>query len=617
MLDYETQYDQQHNGQGQKASHGERIIAANDVSKLAERAFKDGARSMASADLDKTVKVFGVEVDQGLANWAASAYNVVSDFGTRALAPKTYEITTNLVSPHLTPGATAKTAAIATFAVNTGLKSAMFVPPMIKSVQETHAQERELARKLAPVLDDIKNSHSVGAMKSVRMEDNSIIRAHVWQMHKKHGVQNFNSFLDLIVNAGPNVALNLSQLGGMYSKGLSPKELAKQTQLAKQQQVGDDSVGGQMKELGKLFVNSSTGTISGRIKKSNENNLKKRIQPYSALEMLLTLGEQVESNAKARTFQVPGRRGESYPLEEYLMRVMIHHQKELADISPEQSEVREALREELALATKPIAEAVRKGELSGMALVRMLGEGHVVKRHGRAVASPEEVEEYIEKNAGTRINRVVVDPKEFYADASYSKADLQEVLKVLEGEEKQTFAAWVPDDVLEDAGMKPEAIKQLRVDTAKTYERSLAEAVLGLAAKSEEELKADGLAKSEITQLYKARDALEANGLGAIADLKTSSANIRGVERLVTNAAVPQIKRDKTYLGKLTEAGRDAAEKVTTKDAAAEPVARGFADKFADRAPTHANDEHANDDFAGREAERRHQADKPGHGRRQ
>src|SRR5690606_13158308 len=115
----------------------------------------------------------------------------------------------------------------------------------------------------------------------------------------------------------------------------------------------------------------------------------------------------------------------------------------------------------------------------------------------------------------------------------------------LEGEERIHFASMLPDAVLEEAGMDKKEIKQIRTAVAKSYDSMLAETLAGLQSKSDEELHKRGLADKEITTLHDAYERVEKGGTKAIHELKTSSTNDHGIERLLTNWAVPSIKADK------------------------------------------------------------------------
>jgi hypothetical protein len=336
-------------------------------------------------------------------------------------------------------------------------------------IWESYASQRQerahLARELAGVLDQLKGNHSVGALYSVKQGENELIFAQRKRMATIANTTNLGNWIDLGINAGANLTLDVKRFHSIWTEKANVTEAemkaralkrAKELELqAETGAVGDASQG---KHLLGLLVNSSVPQLADRVKRSGEHKLKNGLQPYSALEMILELNKQVSSKPDARSFDVPrgfqskGAR-ESYPLEEYLMRICIQHQKDMADIDPEHSEIREALRDDLAEVVKPIAAAIRKGDLSTMALVRLIGEGKIIKKHGRAIADPQDVIELIKHEAPRQSAYAPVNPAEYYQDVAFSRAQLKAAIKSLDGDEKLSFTAMFPDTVLAEAGM--------------------------------------------------------------------------------------------------------------------------------------------------------------------
>jgi hypothetical protein len=234
----------------------------------------------------------------------------------------------------------------------------------------------------------------------------------------------------------------------------------------------------------------------------------------------------------------------------------------MADIDPEHSEIREALREDLAEAVKPIAAAIRKGDMSTMSLVRLVGEGKIIKKHGRAIADAEDVAALIEKEAPKQATYTPVNPAEYYQDVAFSRAQLKAAINGLQGEEKASFTAMFPDTVLAEAGMDNKDIKAMRDHTMKHYDTMLSEAMLGLNAKTDQELKADGLVKKEIDHVRKAAKMIGERGEEAMHDLKSSPVNEHGVEQLLANVAVHQ----PTYMGTLMKTGRETLAQQALND---------------------------------------------------
>jgi hypothetical protein len=541
------------------------VYDSRDAHAQMKKLLDAGNKSMAQDNFDKPVKFLGMEIDAGLAGYATAAYNIGSKYVTNIVNKHVYDLT--LKSAEKTPmsrSAALKTAALTTTAVNVMVKSGAFITPMISAIGQHRDAKVQLARRLAPVLDEETGKHSLGALHKVA-KNNTIIQAHLKRMDMQNSAENWNNLVDLAVNATPNLALDYKLGKAMWKEGISPAEHKARMNVAAKQIAAtakehDVTMGGEVKQMGEMLMLGGTGAISDRIKKSNEHKLKKALRPYSALEMILTLDEQMDGNPKARSFQVPGRKGESYNLEEYIARVAIHHFAEMADISSDHSEIRQALHDELMAAAKPIAEAMRKGDLSPMDLVQLIGEEKLVQKGGRVIASPEEIRELIGAEHEMGLNRPHQSPKEHYTLASYNRDELKRAIHSLEGEEKRVFCAWFSNEVLEDAGMKPAEIKAMRDATAKAHDAdtNMAASVLGVAAEGAEGMRAEGGASAkEVAALDKASREISHKGAEALHSLQSSANNPNGIEQAVANVAVTKILGDKAYFGTMLDRGKE------------------------------------------------------------
>jgi hypothetical protein len=543
-------------------------INKKEVNRFASDAFKQSAKALDATEIGKTKKLFGLfEVDAGIIAWAGSIYNVASDYASQYLAPKAFNIVKKYGPRAGLVGEQVQTAAaIASIGSTAAIKAGGYFGPIWESYASQRQERAHLARELAGVLDQLKGNHSVGALYSVKQGENELIFAQRKRMATIANTTNLGNWIDLGINAGANLTLDVKRFHSIWTEKANVTEAemkaralkrAKELELqAETGAVGDASQG---KHLLGLLVNSSVPQLADRVKRSGEHKLKNGLQPYSALEMILELNKQVSSKPDARSFDVPrgfqskGAR-ESYPLEEYLMRICIQHQKDMADIDPEHSEIREALRDDLAEVVKPIAAAIRKGDLSTMALVRLIGEGKIIKKHGRAIADPQDVIELIKHEAPRQSAYAPVNPAEYYQDVAFSRAQLKAAIKSLDGDEKLSFTAMFPDTVLAEAGMDKKEIKAMREATMKHYDTMLSEAMLGLNGKTDEQLKAEGLVKKEIEHVRKAAQLIQEKGEEAMHDLKSSPVNDRGVEHLLANVAVHQPQ----YMGTLRATGREA-----------------------------------------------------------
>lgn len=557
-----------------------KVVERDDITRVAEDAFRQSADALShTADDAPPVKLFGMfEVDPGLAVYAKTAYNVLSDFATKILGKHTETLTHRVLShTSLEAPAIRKIAAVTTLGANLALKSGGYIGQIIEPFHNQRKARAKLARQLAPVLDDIKGSHSLGALMSLTASQNEVIYAHRRRMSKINHADNFENVIDFAVNVTPNMALSLPQFHGMWAKDMSAEAAAAHAQEAmnKVQGGGDASTLGQLQMLGTTFVGASTAGISNHLKKSNRRKLEKSLQPYSALEMILTLEEQVAQDPNASSFQAPGKNGESYPLEEYIMRLMIQHQKDMADINPQYTELRPALKEDLSTIAHPIAEAIRSGDLSAMTLIRWVGEGKLIKNHGRSVVGVAEVEALLDRAEKKPQPVPAVNSKDYYTEASFNKEDLRTALGSLKGEERLSFAAMFPDSILQEAGIAEGEIKSIREATLKNYDHMLAQAVAGLAAKSDDDLTREGLAKNEIKQLRDAYEQIQGEGEQATHKLKTSPANANGIERTLTNWAVASVKGDKEHIGTLLSRGNQQLAAMPAKEEAATSAADG------------------------------------------
>jgi len=472
--------------------------------------------------------------------------------------------------------AVATAAAIGT---TVAVKTAGYFAPIYEGVSTQLKEQKALARALAPVLDDIKGGHSVASLYGVRMKDNEVIYAHRKRLSRIANTTHLSNAINLGLNSGASLAFDLKGFGTAWGQRdvMSAKGVSSIMTPKPHTADSEDAYAASQDSLGavKLGILGILPQAAGRLSRTKQHNLMKELQPYSAYLMIVELGEQISGNPDARAFAEPasfqnphGHRKE-YALEEYVMRIFIQHQKDMADISPIHTEIRNALREDLAAVARPIAEAIRKGDISTMSLIRMVGEGAVIKKNGRSIANVDVVKALIKREAPKQAAYANDDPAEYYKDAPFNRSQFKAVLKKLDGEEKLAFVSMFSDNVLMDAGLSKKEVQGYRESAAKTADRMRAELVVGLNA--EDKLKNEVLAESEAQRVADASDAIMENGVGAMKTLKTSPANENGIERLIANAVVNKPE----YLGKMMKHGHELMEKAAAND-----------DKMADK-PTH------------------------------
>lgn len=536
------------------------IVTSHEIGSVLDSAFKRGFEDMKGADLEKTKKVLGfLEVDAGTAALIDGAWNVASSQFMDLLKPKSFEIATQLGGKAgLSKLNSSRAAAGIVMGVNVAAVGSrkMF---QIAGDHKRHFHERsERARKLAPVLDSLMGNHSMVSYLRVKQDPkdggNEMIYADRHRLNKISDVENSNNYLSLAINIAPTVATQLPGTKKMWSGHYDPKAPVEVVQHT-QQTVANANTVDTLKNTATMVAQGGAGPIANNIIARNERRLAKSLRACSALDMVLTLQEQVEYDPKSSSFQLPKEMGsKSLGLEEYIVRVMIQHQKDMADISPHHSELREALKEDLVAAAKPVAEAIRKGRIDAMALVHLVGEQRIIKNNGRAVADADEVLAAIEKMAGVeRAPRM--EPKDFYANVSFTKDQFKDALSQLEGEEKQRLMSLASNDVLKDLGYSEKEIKDVREHTKARYDEILSNAVLGIAAIDDEALKKDGMPQSQRKQLRKMEAEIVQEGTDAVVTSKKGGAHALDAERLVLDHVMSKVTTDKTYLGKLAEKG--------------------------------------------------------------
>lgn len=536
------------------------IVTGQELSSVLDKAFKRGLDDMKGADLEKTRKVFGVlEVDAGTAALIDGAWNVASSQFMDLLKPKTYTIVEQLgKKAKFSHTTTSRLAAGVVMGVNVATVGSRKVL-QIAGDHKRHFHDRaERARKLAPVLDTLVGNHSVVSYLRVKEDPtqggNEMIYADRNRLNKISDVENSNNYLSLAINIAPTVATQLPGAKKMWAGKFDPKAPI-ETVTHKQPAAAATNTTEALKNTATMVAQGGAGPIANNIIARNERRLAKSLRACSALDMVLNLQDQVEYDPKSSSFQLPKEMGSrSIGLEEYIVRVMIQHQKDMADISPHHSELREALKDDLAAAAKPVAEAIRKGRIDALSLVHLVGEQKIIKNKGRAVADADEVLGAIEKLSGVeRAPRMA--PKDFYAKVSFTKDEFKNALAQLEGEEKHRLMSLASNEVLKDLGFSDHEIKQVREETKARYDEVLSNAVLGIAANDDEMLKKDGMPQSQRKQLRKMETAITHEGTDAVVTSKKGGAHALDAERLVLDNVVGKLVTDSVYLEKLVEKG--------------------------------------------------------------
>ena len=574
----EQEYRREH--RDGRSGRDDAIVSKDDLNRLGSDAFKESASKLSNAPIGETKKFLGlVTLDVGLVDMLDGVYNLGSNYISEVLRTKSFDIAKKL-APRVGLGGRANTVGtVAAIGTTVAVKTAGYFAPIYEGVSTQLKEQKALARELGPVLDDIKGGHSVASLYGVSIKDNEVVYAHRKRLNRISNTTHLSNAINLGLNSGASLAFDLKGFGTMWgqrdsmtAKGIrsimTPKPAAADSEEA--HVASQDSLGAV-----KLGILGILPQAAGRLSRTKQHNLMKELQPYSAYQMIKELGEQISGNPDARafaepaSFQTPHGHRKEYALEEYVMRIFIQHHKDMADISSNHTEIRNALREDLAAVARPIADAIRKGDISAMSLIRMVGEGAIIKKNGRSIAGVDVVKALIKREAPKQAAYANDDPAEYYKYAPFNRSQLKSVLKKLDGEERLALVSMFSDNILMDAGLSKKDVQGYRESAAKTADRMRAELVVGLNA--EDKLKTEVLAESEAQRVAEASDALLADGVGAMKTLKTSPTNENGIERLLANAVVNKPE----YLGKMLKHGHELMEKAAADD-----------DNMADK-PTH------------------------------
>ena len=562
-----TQFDPNNIG----ASSGP--IDTRQVMADANNAFAQAMKDAAKIDplTAKKETLFGMEMDPMMAVGVNAIVNNAAQMAMKFFAPRSFDVTNSILKNQFKVGGNtaAKVAGVATLALSVGMKGAKQFGQIYGSLSEARAKRVKLAHVIAPVLDDLKGSHSVGALMRVgRAGEDETGNNMIWAQRQHDSMIEWNEIgghgIDLLMNAGPNLLLDLpiaqaliGSTPGSKTAESHLRDVIKNRKDAPIKRPGDDQqdeTPQDKKGMGGAMLNSATPMLAEMFKKSNAAKLQ-ALPKHSALDMVLTLEELITNDATKPYYSPPGNNSRPLSLENYIAAVMVQHQKEMSLFDPEQAEIRKELQEDLALVAKPMAKALRAGTIGAMSLVRLIGENHVIKSHGRVIASADEVSAQIERMAGKTVSKLHQDPKDYYGTASFTKEDLKGALKSLEGDERLMFASWFPDAVLEEV-LGSKEVQAIREATKAGYEKGLLEALSGLGTLSDQELKEKtGLAAAEIKQLRDMLQRIEKKGPQVIKELRESPANTHSAEHLLGNALVVGAKE---HLGTVIATGRDA-----------------------------------------------------------
>lgn len=584
-------------------------VSGGDVNALLEKSLSQSIAQLGNYQYKDgepdTQKLFGlIEMDAGFANAINTLYTSFGHQISKVLSPVVYGTVLKYgknikISGAAIPEATLNRTAAG---IALGVNLTAFLGPSISKfagdVRGQHDRWQDFRRTLAPVLDDAYGKHSAGTLMSIPAETtgkkigNTVIFAQRHRMHKEYSSTNMSTVLSAVGSNLINIAgeaVNLEALRTGQHRDVvvreHNRELDDRFRPEIEQQLEKTGRGYSEKYVDELVrkrieKENSQGKLlgfalgSGLLKqftdamsKSSQRRLQHGREPYSAWEMIQTLQMELQNKpGKSGRFALPGRKGGELTLDRYITEIFKVNQREMARLNPNYTEIRDSLNADLEAIGKTIAERIEAGELNPLMLVRLVGEGQIVRNRGRGLASVDEVNTQIERFASRAHSFNVADPKEFIAQRNFTLEHVKECLKALEGEERIHFAATFPDPVLHSAGLKDEEIRQVQAQRAQTaYDHFLAAAVVAMDALGEDKLHDGGLGQTQIKKLHSDAEKVKAGGDKAVAGLKTSATNADGVEHIIDDFVVHHVISDRSYLGRLVAEGQQILQNTSAK----------------------------------------------------
>jgi hypothetical protein len=455
--------------------------------------------------------------------------------------------------------------AVAATVLTASAAVAPYIEPFFSTRKNHRENLRDAAKRIAPILDEMKGKHSIGAFAGIKPQDNEMIYVQRRRINDLYSLKYSGDFLRLLTSAPELLKISVGwkkYIGGKLGTVVQPFESGSTDISAK----GITAA-----------ISGPLAMVLDKIVASKSREHRDNTPPYSALDMILTLEGQLGDDSRNSSFALPSGGGGQYkrdlPLKEYVAEIIRHHQQDMNKLDVEYVPIRNALNPRLDEISGIIADALKSGDLSALALVRLVGEGHIIKNKGRSLAKPADVKALVTKMSAAGATYSQLDPKEYFAEAAFNAKELKEALHTLEGEERLTFAAMVPDTVLKEVGLSDKEVKEIRTATLKSYEDMLGKAVLGMAKEEDATLQDFGLAKEEITLLREAAERIAAEGKDAVHELRAKPGNPKGagMERILVQSAINRIHaKDTHYLGKLLEKGAEAAKNLPDEEEAAD-----------------------------------------------
>lgn len=588
-------------------SETEQSATKEDANKLLMDSLSKGVDALDKhqyKDGEDTKKIFGFEVDSAFGNVAEVVYTTLIGGVTTKLKPKTYGTIQQFGKGKIDAKSLNHVAAGVTFAINAGV----YALPSISDAWGLWKAQREAlndkVQKLAPVLDVYKGKHGLSAYNGVRIEENEMIAYDRWRNAKINHTKLTGMIIPALMKVAPNIlfhdrdtfeaARTGEKLAEVQQRRLF-RDVAKEHGHDIAEELGDKAVdadditfehvqslkenprvktlikrtedslskknngsGLSLESLGgPVASNGLITALANHFVKSGDYKIARRFTTkYSALDMVLNLQSQLGSEPTPSSFQLP-HHGRSLPLEAYIAEIMMQHQRDMANMNPNYTQIRDALKDNVLAAARPLAKALKKGDIGALALVEYIGGGKIIRNQGRAIASSDDVEAMIEHDHGKHQSQASVDPKEFWCNAAYSERDAKEAFAELKGEERAIAISWIPRDLRKQFGISEKESAEVDASAAKEMDEHIAEAIVATSKMDKKTLKNLGIADVEIKQLMEAAREVEQGGAKAAHSLKSSAMHPNGIERILLSVAVGGTQKGEQNFADLIKQGRE------------------------------------------------------------
>lgn len=331
-----------------------------------------------------------------------------------------------------------------------------------------------------------------------------------------------------------------------------------------------------------------------------DQDAEKKFSKAIALDMIMHLKEEVDANPelKRQWLEDPERvmiqdlpngplAGKSVSLKRYIGEIFQQHQRDC-----KQAAIGDRYFEkdsDMDRITGEIGEAIMRERMDTLGLVDLVGCRKVVKRGGKTFARETQLKKLIETECELLPAKHKVDFEEFKANATFTLEDLGAVFdkeKGVKGEERAFLALTFPKEVLvKYAGLTAEEVDALHKEIQGRFRCMMENAITELAFMAEhdpEQFKALKVTGKEVAQLAEVSEGIAAGDEKAL-DKAMGVGDVAGIEQVVRNVALSNLKTDGSFVEKITKScrRRKAAEKPSEMaDFEPEPERRVSAEKL-------------------------------------